>query len=83
MAISKLRRQANHIKQKKAREVSRRDERFRRKREENKDPRLREERRRRNVPMTLERKRKWDDALGKDDHGLGVAIDLERWKGSS
>jgi ribosome production factor 1 len=80
---NKLRRQATYLREKKARESAKREERFRRKKEEAKDERLREERRKRNVPMTIERKRKWDDDdLGEDEPGLGKAVDLERWKRS-
>ena len=70
------------MKVKKRRESTRRDQRFRRKREEAKDPRLREERRRRNVPQTQERKRKWDDVEEIDQHdpGLGMAVDASRLK---
>ncbi|KAI9886523.1 MAG: hypothetical protein M1823_001704 [Watsoniomyces obsoletus] len=78
---NKLRRQELHQRQKKTHESEKRDRRFRRKRDEAKNPSLREERRKHHVPMTLERKRKWDDDLGQDDAGLGVAVDLERWKG--
>ncbi|KAI9782519.1 MAG: hypothetical protein M1816_001857 [Peltula sp. TS41687] len=77
---NKLRRQDIHLKRKKAHEVSKRDERFRRKREEDNDPRLREERRRRNAPQTLERKRTWDEYKSDDEPGLGVSVDLERVK---
>lgn len=79
---NKLKRQEQYIRFKKTRESSRRGERFRRKREEAKDPHLRDERRRRNVPVTLERKRKWDDEgdIGEHDHGLGKAVDLQRVK---
>lgn len=75
---NKLKRQALHLKLKKAHEASKRDERFRRKREEDKDPRRREERRRRNVPLTLERKRTWDEYKSDDEPALGVSVDVER-----
>lgn len=77
---NKLKRQELHLRVKRARESSKRDEKFRRKREEDKNPRLREERRRRNVPLTLERKRTWDEAKSDDELHLGVSVDLERAK---
>ncbi|KAI9823809.1 MAG: hypothetical protein M1826_007630 [Phylliscum demangeonii] len=77
---NKLRRQALHLKRKKANESRKRDERFRRKREEDKDPRLREERRKRCIPQTLETKRVWDQVGLDDEPGLGVSVDLERIK---
>ena len=77
---NKHKRQDLHVKQKKARENSRRDERFRRRREEDKDPSLREERIKRNVPLTLDRKRVWDDVDRDTGDGLGVSVDVERLK---
>ena len=77
---NKDKRQALHLKQKRAHELAKRDERFRRKREEDKDPRLKEQRRRRNIPSTLERKRTWDEVESDDEHALGVSVDLERVK---
>jgi ribosome production factor 1 len=78
---NKLRRQTQHIKRKKAKDVQTREERFARKKEEAKNPRLREERLKRNVPLTLDRKRVWDE-VGSDleDHGLGLSFDVERIK---
>ncbi|KAL8969376.1 MAG: hypothetical protein Q9183_002024, partial [Haloplaca sp. 2 TL-2023] len=73
-------RQKLHIVRKKALDNTRRDERFRRRREEDKDPSLREERLRQNVPLTLERKRVWDDVDSDIEDGLGVSIDVERLK---
>ena len=68
------------MKQKKARENTRRDERFRRRREEDKDPKQREERVKRNVPLTLDRKRVWDEVDNDTGDGLGISIDVERLK---
>ena len=73
-------RQKLHIVQKKALDSTRRDERFRRRREEDKDPSLRDERLRQNVPLTLERKRVWDDVDSDTGDGLGVSVDVERLK---
>lgn len=78
---NKARRQALHIKQKKARDALRRADRFARKKEESKNPRLREERLKRNVPQTLDSKRKWDDVQDEpEDGGLGVAFNVEQLK---
>ena len=74
------RRQKLHITRKKALDNTKRDERFRRRREEDKDPSLREERLRKNVPLTLERKRVWDDIDETTGDGLGVSVDTERLK---
>lgn len=74
---NKFRRQDLHVKQKKARDSTRRDERFKRKREEDRDPELRKERLERNVPMTIDRKRVWDDVEG---DGLNVSVDVEQLK---
>ncbi|KAK2765935.1 hypothetical protein FQN54_007450 [Arachnomyces sp. PD_36] len=79
--VNKQRRQLLHIKRKRSKDVSRRAERFGRKKEEAKDPSLRAERLKRNVPLTLERKRVWDD-VGSDaeEDGLGLSVDVERIK---
>ncbi|KAL8765215.1 MAG: hypothetical protein Q9194_006642, partial [Teloschistes cf. exilis] len=77
---NKEKRQKLHITRKKALDNTRRDERFRRRREEDKDPSLREERLRKNIPLTLERKRVWDDVDGDIGDGLGVSVDVERLK---
>lgn len=74
---NKFRRQDLHVKQKKARDSTRRDERFKRKREEDKNPALRAERLANNVPMTIDRKRVWDDV---DGDGLNVSVDVEQLK---
>ncbi|KAI4262211.1 MAG: hypothetical protein L6R42_002604 [Xanthoria sp. 1 TBL-2021] len=73
-------RQKLHVLRKKTLDNTKRDERFRRRREEDKDPSLREERLRKNVPLTLERKRVWDDVDRDTGDGLGVSVDVERLK---
>ncbi|MCJ1289931.1 hypothetical protein MMC34_001465 [Xylographa carneopallida] len=77
---NKYKRQDLHVKQKKAREHTRRDERFRRRREEDKEPSLREDRIKRNIPLTLDRKRVWDEIDRDTGDGLGVSVDVERLK---
>lgn len=79
-AENRLRRQLLHIKRKRALDSKRRDERFRRRREEDKKPELREERLRRNVPQTLDTKRVWDEYLNDDEKILGVAVDVGQSK---
>jgi ribosome production factor 1 len=74
---NKLKRQELFVKHKKASESTRRDEKFRRKREEDKDPKLRAERQARNVPATIDKKRVWDDV---DGDGLNVSVDVEQLK---
>ncbi|KAF2446401.1 Brix-domain-containing protein [Karstenula rhodostoma CBS 690.94] len=76
---NKLRRQSAFLAQKKSKEAAKRDERFRRKREEDKNPSLREERQRANLPATIESKRKFDnDIVGDEEDALNWAIDVER-----
>lgn len=77
---NKQRRQSLHVKRKRALDTQRRDERFGRKKQEAKDPRLREERLKQNVPLTVDRKRVWDDVEEEVDDGLGLSIDVERIK---
>src|SRR5277367_5715721 len=77
---NKLRRQSLHVKRKHAKDSIRRAERFGRKKEESKDPRLRDERLRRNVPLTLDRKRVWDEIDYNVEDGLGLSIDVDRIK---
>ena len=72
---NKFRRLDLHVKQKKARDSLRRDERFRRKREEDRDPELRRERLARNIPHTIDKKRVWDEV---DGDGLNVSVDVEQ-----
>jgi ribosome production factor 1 len=77
---NKHKRQDLFVKQKRARDKTKRDERYRRKREEDKDPSLKEERLRQNVPLTLERKRVWDEVDGSDENELGLSVDTEQLK---
>ncbi|TVY84031.1 Ribosome production factor [Lachnellula suecica] len=74
---NKFKRQDLHVKQKKARDSIRRDERFKRKREEDKDPELRKERLANNIPHTIDKKRVWDEG---DGDGLGDSINLHELK---
>lgn len=77
---NKERRQKLHLGRKKAQDSIKRDERFRRQREEDKDPTLRVERLKQNIPLTLERKRAWDDVDSDTGDLLGLSIDAERLK---
>ena len=78
---NKQRRKLMHIKRKRAKDAARRDERYGFKKQEAKNPKLREERLRRNVPLTLDRKRVWDEAdSDAEEDGLGLAVDVERIK---
>ena len=78
---NKLQRQSLHLKRKRAKDSARRNERFGRKREEAKDPKLKAERLQRNVPLTIERKRIWDDDAGSDaENPLALSVDVERIK---
>ena len=77
---NKERRQSLHINRKKATDSIKRDERFRRRREEDKSPALREQRLKQNVPLTLERKRVWDEVDSDIGDGLGLSVDVERLK---
>lgn len=74
---NKLRRQAAFLKIKKGKESTRRDERMRRKREEVRNPKLKNERLSRNVPLTIERKRVWDDVDVEGGDGLGLSVDID------
>ena len=74
---NKFKRQDLHVKQKKSRDSLRRDERFRRKREEDRDPELRRARLARNIPHTIDKKRVWDEV---DGDGLNVSVDVEQLK---
>ena len=75
---NKHKRQDLYVKQKKAKENNRRDERFRRRREEDKNPEQREERIRKNIPLTLDRKRVYDEIDQDVEDGLGVSVDAEK-----
>ncbi|PYH40648.1 rRNA-binding ribosome biosynthesis protein RPF1 [Aspergillus saccharolyticus JOP 1030-1] len=77
---NKLRRQMLHIKRKRAKDSARRTERYAFKKEEAKNPRLKEERLRRNIPLTIDRKRVWDEADSDVEDGLGLSLDVERIK---
>jgi ribosome production factor 1 len=74
---NKFKRQDLQVKQKKARDGLRRDERFKRKREEDRDPELRRERLAKNIPHTIDKKRVWDEV---DGDGLDVSVDVEQLK---
>ncbi|KAF2205182.1 Brix-domain-containing protein [Delitschia confertaspora ATCC 74209] len=77
---NKARRQAMYVAHKKSKDSAKRDERFRRRREEDQDPTLREERRARNVPATIDSKRTWDEMDGDEGDALGWSVDVERAK---
>lgn len=78
---NKLRRKMNHVKRKRAKDAARREERYAFKKEEAKNPKLKAERLSRNIPLTLERKRVWNDADNDaDETGLGLSVDVERIK---
>ena len=77
---NKEKRQGLHIKRKRAIDSTKRDVRFSRRREEDKDPSLREERLRKNVPLTLDRKRTWDQVDRDTGDGLGASVDVARLK---
>ncbi|KAG6993850.1 ribosome production factor 1 [Physcia stellaris] len=79
-ASNKEKRERLQVNRKKAQDSAKRDTRFRRRREEDKNPRLREERIKQNVPLTLERKRVWDNVDNDTGDGLGVSVDVARMK---
>ena len=74
---NKQKRQGQYLKIKKQKESSKRDERLRRRRTEDKNTKLREERRARNVPVTIDHKRTWDASdAGEDVDGrLILSVD--------
>lgn len=74
---NKQRREGLHIRRKKASDSIKRDERFRRRREEDADPQLRERRLEENIPLTIERKRVWDQVDNDTSDGLGLSVDVE------
>ena len=75
---NKAKRHEVRLKQKKAQELSKRDARFKRKREESKNPQLRAERLEQNKQKTLDNKRVWDDFVDDDDDNLlGKSVDLQ------
>jgi ribosome production factor 1 len=75
---NKQKRQSHNLKTKKQRESTKRDERLRRRRTEDRNPRLREERRAKNVPLTIDKKRTWDEATAEDEANgtLGLSVDV-------
>ncbi|KAL4890429.1 anticodon-binding protein [Aspergillus ambiguus] len=77
---NKIQRQLLHVRRKKAKDAARRAERFGRKKEEAKNPKLKEERLKRNIPLTIDRKRVWDEAGSDVEDGLGLSVDVERIK---
>lgn len=77
---NKLKRQMLHVKRKQTKDKLSREARFARKKEEAKDPKLKAERLKRNVPLTLERKRVWDDVGSDVEDGIGLSFDVERIK---
>lgn len=78
-SANKDRRKDFHIKQKQARDTLKRQDRFQRKRDEDKNPELRKERLKQNVPHTIDAKRKWDEAIGENaDSMLGLAVNLNQ-----
>ncbi|PLB51815.1 RNA processing factor 1 [Aspergillus steynii IBT 23096] len=77
---NKIRRQLLHVKRKRAKDSARRAERYAFKKEEAKNPKLKDERLKRNIPLTLERKRVWDEADSDAEDGLGLSVDVERIK---
>ncbi|KAK3048634.1 Ribosome production factor 1 [Extremus antarcticus] len=75
---NKLKRQSEHLKTKKLKESTKRDERLKRRRTEDKNPKARLERRAKNVPATIDSKRTWDEATADDEAEgrLGVSVDI-------
>jgi len=75
---NKLKRQQQHQKVKKQKETSKRDDRFRRRRHEDKNPELREARLAKNVPATIDSKRTWDEANADEEAEgrLGLSVDV-------
>ncbi|PYH94942.1 Brix-domain-containing protein [Aspergillus ellipticus CBS 707.79] len=77
---NKIQRQLLHIKRKRNKDSTRRAERYAFKKEEAKNPKLKEDRLKRNIPLTIDRKRVWDDAGSDVEDGLGLSVDVERIK---
>ncbi|KAL5334548.1 anticodon-binding protein [Aspergillus crustosus] len=77
---NKQKRQLIHIKRKRAKDVAHRERRYGTKKEEARNPELREERLRRNIPLTLDRKRVWDEVDSDAEDPLGISVDVERIK---
>ncbi|KAJ2969320.1 hypothetical protein NQ176_g8723 [Zarea fungicola] len=74
-AANKIKRQELYVQHKKNKDKDRRDERFSRKKEEDRNPELRAARLAKNVTKTLDEKRVWDDG---DDDSLGKMVDLHK-----
>lgn len=77
---NKERRRKLHMRRVQEKEAEQRKERFRRKKEEDKNPALREQRRARNVPITIDKKRVWDDVGSDEENLLSMSVDVERLK---
>ncbi|RAL05627.1 rRNA-binding ribosome biosynthesis protein RPF1 [Aspergillus ibericus CBS 121593] len=77
---NKIQRKMLHIKRKRAKDAARHAERHAFKKEEAKNPKLKAERLKRNIPLTIDRKRVWDDADSDVEDGLGLSVDVERIK---
>ena len=75
--VNKQKRQSHNLKIKKQRESTKRDERLKRRRTEDKNPRLREERRAKNVPATIDSKRTWDEANAEDEAEGKLALSVD------
>ncbi|KJZ76090.1 hypothetical protein HIM_04546 [Hirsutella minnesotensis 3608] len=74
-AANKLKRKELFVQHKKSKDKERREERYRRKKEEDRDPALRAARLAKNRAVTLDEKRIWDEG---DDDSLGSRVDLEK-----
>ncbi|EME42892.1 hypothetical protein DOTSEDRAFT_173396 [Dothistroma septosporum NZE10] len=75
---NKIKRQEQHLKAKKLKESTKRDDRLRRRRHEDKNPHLRVQRQAKNVPQTIDSKRTWDevDDADEDEAQLGRAVNV-------
>jgi ribosome production factor 1 len=81
MAIkNKQVRKLQNIKRKRTESAAKHKLRHDRRKEETKNPSLRAERLARSVPLTLDRKRTWDDVGSDDENLLGLSVDIERLK---
>ena len=77
---NKQKRQDLFIKQKQVKEKAKREARFSRKKRETQNPELRAERLKNNEPLTIDRKRVWDDVDSGEDDILGLSINIARLK---
>ncbi|OQO04784.1 hypothetical protein B0A48_09708 [Cryoendolithus antarcticus] len=80
---NKIKRSEQHVKRKKEKESTKRDERLKRRRHEDKNPDLRAARQSRNVPATIDSKRTWDEVdpdEGEEGAALGRSVDILRAK---